>query len=159
MASDGLRKEVRRRFYCFSRRVAVNDRKQDRNPRRFGFCTVARSAPGSAFSPRRDAWSATDSDSVSFPRTGPREAVPEVTHTFMQSFPDWLRSPPELPPPTVWRPLSPKPVRRGFPGSVSRRLCGLPPETLADILRSLVAGGQVIALVKVGGEMRYRAAG
>jgi predicted transcriptional regulator len=37
-----------------------------------------------------------------------------------------------------------------------RRLCGLPPETLADILKSLVAAGQVVTL-KVNGQMTYRA--
>jgi len=34
----------------------------------------------------------------------------------------------------------------------------LPPETLDDLLRALVAAGQVVML-KVGGEMVYRAAG
>ncbi|MGA2066492.1 MAG: hypothetical protein ABSG86_16065 [Thermoguttaceae bacterium] len=39
-----------------------------------------------------------------------------------------------------------------------RRLCGLPPDTLADIIRSLMATGQVV-VVKVGGEVRWRARG
>jgi len=39
-----------------------------------------------------------------------------------------------------------------------RRLVGLSPETLADVLRGLTASGQVVVL-KVGGELRYRAAG
>ena len=39
-----------------------------------------------------------------------------------------------------------------------RRLCGLYPETLADVLRGLTATGQV-QVVKVGGELRYRVAG
>ena len=34
---------------------------------------------------------------------------------------------------------------------------GLPPQTLADVLKALVATGQV-RVVKVGGELRYRAA-
>jgi lambda repressor-like predicted transcriptional regulator len=38
-----------------------------------------------------------------------------------------------------------------------RRLCGLPPETLQDILRALTATGQVVIL-KVNGELRYRVA-
>ncbi len=38
-----------------------------------------------------------------------------------------------------------------------RRLCGLQPETLQDILKSLVATGQVVVL-KVNGQMTYRAA-
>jgi predicted transcriptional regulator len=36
-----------------------------------------------------------------------------------------------------------------------RRLCGLPPETLADVLRALTATGQV-RMLKVGGQMTYR---
>jgi hypothetical protein len=36
-----------------------------------------------------------------------------------------------------------------------RTLCGLLPETLQDILRSLVATGQVVVL-KVNGQMVYR---
>lgn len=39
-----------------------------------------------------------------------------------------------------------------------RRLCGLLPETLQDVLKALVATGQVVVL-KVNGEMRYRVAG
>jgi predicted transcriptional regulator len=39
-----------------------------------------------------------------------------------------------------------------------RRLCGLKPETLQDILRSLTATGQVV-VVKIGGQMVYRATG
>jgi predicted transcriptional regulator len=37
-----------------------------------------------------------------------------------------------------------------------RRIVGLSPETLADVLKSLVATGQVVVL-KVGGQMTYRA--
>jgi lambda repressor-like predicted transcriptional regulator len=37
-----------------------------------------------------------------------------------------------------------------------QRLCGLSPETLADVLRGLVATGQV-EMVEAGGEIRYRA--
>jgi predicted Rossmann fold nucleotide-binding protein DprA/Smf involved in DNA uptake len=39
-----------------------------------------------------------------------------------------------------------------------RRVVGFTPETLQDILRSLVATGQVVML-RVNGEMVYRAAG
>ena len=39
-----------------------------------------------------------------------------------------------------------------------RTLCGLSPETLADVLKGLTATGQVVML-KVNGELRYRAAG
>ena len=39
-----------------------------------------------------------------------------------------------------------------------RRLCGLQPQTLQDILRSLTATGQVV-VVKIGGQMVYRATG
>jgi predicted transcriptional regulator len=44
----------------------------------------------------------------------------------------------------------------GVPADRLRRLCGLPPETLADVLKALVATGQVM-VVKVNGEFRYRA--
>jgi predicted transcriptional regulator len=37
-----------------------------------------------------------------------------------------------------------------------RRLCGLSPETLADVLRALTATGQV-EMVEVGGRIVYRA--
>jgi hypothetical protein len=39
-----------------------------------------------------------------------------------------------------------------------RRLAGIPPDTLDDLLRAMVASGQV-AMVKVGGKIGYRAAG
>ena len=48
------------------------------------------------------------------------------------------------------------------PGGISldrlRRLCGLPPETLQDILRALVATGQA-EMVSVNGQFVYRAVG
>jgi len=37
------------------------------------------------------------------------------------------------------------------------RLCGLSPETLADVVEALVGTGQVVVR-KVGGQMVYRAA-
>jgi predicted Rossmann fold nucleotide-binding protein DprA/Smf involved in DNA uptake len=39
-----------------------------------------------------------------------------------------------------------------------RRVVGLPPETLQDLLKSLAATGQVVVL-KVNGQMVYRVAG
>jgi lambda repressor-like predicted transcriptional regulator len=39
-----------------------------------------------------------------------------------------------------------------------RRVVGLSPETLADVLKALVATGQV-EMVQVNGEVRYRAVG
>ena len=39
-----------------------------------------------------------------------------------------------------------------------RRVVGLPPEVLADVLKSLVATGQV-EMLRVTGELRYRAVG
>ena len=39
-----------------------------------------------------------------------------------------------------------------------RRLCGLRAETLQDLLKALVATGQVVML-RVNGELRYRVAG
>ena len=38
-----------------------------------------------------------------------------------------------------------------------RRLCGLPPETLQDVLRGLVMTGQVVML-RINGQMVYRVA-
>jgi hypothetical protein len=37
-----------------------------------------------------------------------------------------------------------------------KRLCGLPPESLAEVLNGLISTRQVV-MVKVGGELRYRA--
>lgn len=46
-----------------------------------------------------------------------------------------------------------------FPAGISidrlRQLCGLPDETLQDVLRGLVATGQVV-MVRVSGGLRYR---
>ena len=44
----------------------------------------------------------------------------------------------------------------GVPLDRLRRLCGLSPETLQDILRALTATGQA-QVVKVGGQLVYRA--
>jgi hypothetical protein len=39
-----------------------------------------------------------------------------------------------------------------------RRLAGIPSDTLDDLLRAMMASGQVV-MVKVGGQLVYRAAG
>ena len=47
---------------------------------------------------------------------------------------------------------------RGISLDRLRKLCGLHPETLADVLKALVASGQVTVLM-VDGQIAYRAAG
>jgi predicted transcriptional regulator len=77
----------------------------------------------------------------------------------MQPFPDWLANrSQEAPQADRLATL----IAQAGPAGVSvdrlRRLCGLPPETLADVLRALTATGQV-EMVKVGGKIVYRARG
>jgi hypothetical protein len=47
---------------------------------------------------------------------------------------------------------------RGISLDRLRKLCGLLPETLADVLKALVASGQVTVLM-VNGQIAYRVAG
>ena len=74
------------------------------------------------------------------------------------SFHEWLGNRPEEVPDTTTLALSL--IARSGAAGVSRdglrRVCGLSPETLEDLLRALVTGGQVVML-KVSGERVYRA--
>jgi hypothetical protein len=75
----------------------------------------------------------------------------------MQPFPDWLANRSQEP--AQAENLATLIAGAGAAG-VSRdrlrRLCGLPPETLADVLRALTATGQV-EMLKVNGQLVYRA--
>jgi predicted transcriptional regulator len=77
----------------------------------------------------------------------------------MQSFYDWLRNRDQEAPAVADLALA---IAQAGAAGISidrlRRLCGLYPETLADVLRGLVATGQVVVM-KVNGQMVYRAAG
>lgn len=77
----------------------------------------------------------------------------------MRSFPDWLRNRSEREAPAADRLAT---LIAQSAGGVSRQrlamALGLPAETLNDLLKALVTTGQV-RIVKVGGEMVYRAAG
>ncbi len=73
------------------------------------------------------------------------------------SFHDWLRSADEAPAADRLATLIAQAGAAGVSVDRLRRLCGLQPETLQDIIRSLLATGQVVVL-KVHGQMRYRAA-
>ena len=90
-------------------------------------------------------------------RKPPWEPVPETINTSMQSFHDWLLDRSQEP--AQADRLAALVAQSGATGiSIDRlrRLGGLSPETLADVLRSLTATGQV-EVVKVGGELRWRA--
>jgi predicted transcriptional regulator len=76
----------------------------------------------------------------------------------MQSFHHWLGNCPDEAPAAE----NLATIIASAPGGISldrlRRLCGLSPETLADVLRGLVMMGQVVVL-KVGGQLTYWATG
>jgi hypothetical protein len=77
----------------------------------------------------------------------------------MQSFRNWLEHRLEEVPGTME--LATRIAQSGAAGVSQdglRRVCELSPETLQDLLRALVAAGQV-RVVPVGGRMVYRAAG
>ena len=85
------------------------------------------------------------------------EAMPEIIDTLMQSFHDWLGNRAQEAP--AAESLA---TLIASTGGISldrlRTLVPLPYETLQDIIRSLVATGQVVAL-KVNGQLVYRVAG
>jgi hypothetical protein len=74
----------------------------------------------------------------------------------LPTFHDWLRSAQEAPQAEKLATLIAQ------SGGISRdglaRALRLPPETLNDLLKALVAGGQV-TMLRVNGELVYRAAG
>jgi hypothetical protein len=74
------------------------------------------------------------------------------------SFRNWLKSPDEAP---AAEGLAIQIARAGTAGISSEdlgRAVGVPAETLADLLRALITAGQVV-MIRVGGRLRYRAAG
>ena len=73
----------------------------------------------------------------------------------MQSFHEWLRSPDEAPSAETLPTLIASAGAAGVSLNRLRTVVRLAPETLADILKSLVATGQVTVL-KVNGQMTYR---
>jgi len=90
-----------------------------------------------------------------------REAVPEIIDTLMRrpSFSEWLEHrPDEAPAAEKLATLIASAGAAGISLDRLRILVRLSPETLQDILKSLVATGQVVVM-KIGGEMRYRVAG
>jgi hypothetical protein len=77
----------------------------------------------------------------------------------MKSFQRWLeRRTDEVPDSTTLALAIARAGAAGISSSDLRRLGGVSPETLPDLLAALVAAGQVM-VVSVGGELRYRAAG
>ena len=73
------------------------------------------------------------------------------------SFHEWLRRPDEAAAAEKMATIIAGAGAAGISVDRLRRIVGLYPETLQDVLKALVATGQVKAL-KVGGEMVYRAA-
>jgi hypothetical protein len=87
-----------------------------------------------------------------------RQAVPEVIHTFMPipTFHEWLRNrSDEAPAADNLATLIASAGVAGISHDRLRALVHLSPETMQDIIRSLVATGQVVTL-KVDGQMTYR---
>ncbi len=76
----------------------------------------------------------------------------------MQSFHDWLRSAEDAPEADRLAMLVAQAGAAGISLDRLRRLVQISPETLADLLKVLVAGGQV-TMLKVGGKMVYRVVG
>jgi hypothetical protein len=76
----------------------------------------------------------------------------------MQSFHEWLRNADEAPAADRLATFITQSGAVGISLDRLRRLLPVAPETLQDVLKALVATGQV-TVVKVNGEMRYRAAG
>ena len=77
----------------------------------------------------------------------------------MQSFYEWLRNrAQEAPAADKLATLIAQAGATGISLDRLRGLCGLPPETLADVLKGLTATGQVLML-RINGQMVYRAAG
>jgi hypothetical protein len=74
------------------------------------------------------------------------------------SFSDWLRNRPEDAPQADRLSLLIAQAGEGISLDRLRRLCGLPGETLDDLLKALTATGQV-RMLRVNGELVYRAAG
>jgi predicted transcriptional regulator len=77
----------------------------------------------------------------------------------LPSFPDWLASRSQEPAQADrLATLVASAGAAGVSRDRLRRLLALSPETLADLLKSLVVTGQV-EMLKVNGELRYRARG
>jgi hypothetical protein len=76
----------------------------------------------------------------------------------LPSFHDWLRSADEVPDATTLALLIAWSGAAGVSREGLARALGVPSEALADLLRALTATGQA-EMLKVNGELRYRAAG
>ena len=74
------------------------------------------------------------------------------------SFHEWLRSADEAPAAEKLATIIARSGAAGVSLDRLRRLCGLQPETLQHVIRSLLATGQVVVL-KVDGQMVYKMAG
>jgi hypothetical protein len=107
-----------------------------------------------------------EGDGMIIPPSGiTRQAMPEALSapidTFMPtpSFHDWLGNrAQEAPAADNLATLIASAGAAGVSVDRLRRVVGLPPEVLADVLKSLVATGQV-EMLRVTGELRYRAVG
>ena len=76
----------------------------------------------------------------------------------MQSFHEWLRSADEAPAADRLATVIAQAGAAGVSLNRRRRLVGLPPETLQDVLKGLVMTGQV-EMLKINGQFVYRATG
>ena len=77
----------------------------------------------------------------------------------MHSFPAWLaRRQEEAPAADQLATVIAQAGAAGISLSRLRRLCGLPSETMQDVLKALTATGQV-RMFRVNGELVYRAVG
>jgi hypothetical protein len=77
----------------------------------------------------------------------------------MRSFLEWLdHRLPQVPDAASLALLIARSGAAGVSRDDLRRLAGIPPETLDDLLRGLMAAGQVV-MVKVGGKIVYRMVG
>ena len=74
----------------------------------------------------------------------------------LPAFHDWLANRAQEPPQADRLATVIASAGAGISHDRLRRLCGLSPETLADVLKGLMATGQVVVL-KVNGQMVYRA--
>jgi hypothetical protein len=76
----------------------------------------------------------------------------------LPTFHEWLRSAQEAPEVDRLATVIAQAGAAGISLGRLRRLCGLSPETLGDLLKALAVGGQV-RMLRVNGELVYRAAG
>jgi hypothetical protein len=78
----------------------------------------------------------------------------------MQPFRSWLEDhrPPQVPDAGSLVLAIARSGAAGMSRDDLRRLAGIPPDILSDLLRAMVVSGQVV-MVKVGGKIVYRMAG